>query len=101
MERVSLLSKVSELSASVHNEDDDLLLMDITLSSLGNYSFFFPLTLVVIFSMDVLHVKLDVQRINKLDFSFLFASLILLEQFGYLVFGVSKHHRSRQKLDLN
>ena len=96
VEDVSLLGQVSQLSASVHDEDDDFLLMDITLSSLRNNSLLFTLTLRGFVSVNILHVELDVEWVDKLDFILSIIGLsVLLEQFSDLVLSVSEHHRSK------
>lgn len=79
----------------MHDEDDNLLLMDIALSSLRHNSFFFFLTLIDILTMDILQIQLDFERIYELNFFITLAGSILLEKFGDLVFGVSKHHRPK------
>lgn len=95
MEDVSLFGQVSELSACVHDEDNDFLFMDVTLSSLGNNSFLFSFTLRSIISMNILHVQLDVEWIHKLHFFSTIACFIFLEQLSNLVFGVSEHDGSK------
>ena len=96
VEDVSLLGQISELSAGVHDEHDDFLLVDVALSGLGNYSFLVSLSLACIISVNVLHVELDVERIDELDFLLGLAVPVFLEQLGDLVFGVSEHHGPRK-----
>lgn len=95
MEDVPLFGQVSELSACVHDEDNDFLFMDVTLSSLGNNSFLFSFTLGSIISMNILHVQLDVEWIDKLHFFSAIACFIFLEQLSDLIFGVSEHDGSK------
>ena len=76
----------------MHDEHNDLLLMNITLSSLGNHSFLVSLSLAGLVSMNIFHVKLDVERVNKLNLLLSFTVSVLLKQLSDLVFSISEHH---------
>jgi hypothetical protein len=96
VENVSLFSKVSKFSAGVHNEDDNFLLMHVTLSSLLDNSLFFFFTLIGFLSVNIIHVKLNLEGVNKLNFLCAIACSILFEKLSDFIFSISEHHRSKK-----
>ena len=94
-EDVPLLREVPQLPAGVHDEDDNFLLVHVALPGLVNHPLLFLVGLVGILTVDVLHVQLDIQRVDELHLLCTVAGLVFVEELGHLVLRVPEHYRSR------